>query len=127
MKFVPIQSRLVLQISEPVSRADSIIKESALEISSDYFFVKFPKLTKVFGPAFLEANSLDMDGYLRIDPVEINVDLFAAVLGGDDQKIRTVYYQPEHQWYSLDPVLGYFGSASEEKLKLELSQHLIRC
>jgi hypothetical protein len=29
--------------------------------------------------------------------------------------------------YSLDPALGYFSPTSEEKLKLELSQHLLHC
>jgi hypothetical protein len=120
--------RLTLQISEPqLVDANSIRKEPVLNTPSDYFALKYPRLTKNFGAAFLEANWIDNDGILHIDPVEVNTDLFAAILGGDDQQIRTVYYEPEHQWYSFDPVLGYFSPNSEEKLKLEISQELVHC
>jgi hypothetical protein len=119
---------LVLQISEPdFPSANSIRKEAVLNTPSDWFAIKYPRLTKQFGPAFLETNWLDKDGRLCIEPVEINIDLMAGILGGEDQNIKTVYYQPEHQWYSLDPVLTYFSPTTEEKLKLELSQHLVHC
>lgn len=115
--------RLLLQ----VSGTDPDRKEPELKTPSDYFAIKYPKLTQAFGPAFLESHWLDKDGFLNVDPVEINIDLFAGIVGGSDQHCGTIYYLPEHQWYQFDPVLQYFAATTVGKLKFSLSQEILHC
>lgn len=121
--LLPAEPRIVFQSSGP----EAYEQHEVLKTPSDYIEARYPTLTKMFGPAFLEAHWLDSNQFLNIEPVEINVDLFAAILGGDESRCKLVYYLPDEQWYAYDPVLGYFTTTTEENLKLRLSQELIHC
>ena len=117
------QPRLVLHHSAP----DTWSKEPTLKTPSDFFAFKYPRLVDAFGPAFLEAHSLDPDGFLKVDVVDINIDLFAGIVGGTDSKTQVVFYLPEEQWYGFNPSVLHFKVVPEERLRFGLSQELIQC
>jgi hypothetical protein len=121
--FAGPEPRFVLQHSGTGSSGT----ERKLKTPSDWFAAKYPTLTEDYGPAFLEHHSLDSDGLLHVNPVEINVDLFAAVIGGTDEQSRVVYYLPEHEFYAFDRAAQHFKTITEAKLKFGLSQELIHC
>jgi len=49
---------------------------------SEWFALKFPEQIERFGSPFLEVRQSTCDGISLITPVHINVDFFAAMLGG---------------------------------------------
>jgi hypothetical protein len=117
------EPRLTLQVSAP----DPYSGAPELKTPSDYFSVKYPVLTRRYGAAFLETHWLDSVGLLNVECDEINVDLFAGIIGGTDERSRVVYYQPDHEFLAFDRIASYFKVISEERLKAGLSQELIHC
>ena len=95
---------------------------------SEWFGKKFPSTQQRLGPAFLESISVDSVGTKRVTPVSINQDFFSGVVGGD-QKLqhRVVFLTTEQSFYFFDPCVQMFSPTTEEKLKLLLSQMLVRC
>lgn len=93
-----------------------------------WFAAKFPKQTELYGPAFMEVTLSDADKLDRIIPVYPNNDLFAAILGGDpDLGHQVLWYPPEATFYFFDSKVNAFCPTSEDKLKLLVSNYLIRC
>ena len=89
---------------------------------------KFPEQTAQYGPAFMEGTFTDADGLKRWLPAHMNEDVFAAILGGDQRLGHRVVYCPhEETFYFYDYRVDAFCPTTEEKLKLLLSNYLIRC
>jgi hypothetical protein len=64
----------------------------------------------------------------RVEPVALNEDFFAAVLGGDKALgHHVIFYLPEQQFYFLDGRTGNYTPTSEQRLIVLLSQYLIQC
>lgn len=103
------------------------VSESKIVTPSDYFRTKYPAETEIFGPAFLEIHTLQSDGTLHVEPVSINEDFFASVIGGQGRASTVIFFEPERLFYYSDPVLGHYTPSSEAKLKLCLSQELLKC
>jgi hypothetical protein len=93
---------------------------------SQWFADKFPAAFRNFGTPFLETveHSIDFE-FRRV--VEINIDFFAAALGGDERLgHRVVFFRPEGCFYFKD-VDNTFYPTDETKLATLLSALLLRC
>jgi len=96
--------------------------------ANEWFKEKFPDAAKTYGPAFMEATVVDPDGVKQFIPAFLNDDFFAGILGGDSRLgHKVVYFAPEDTFYFYDPRVDAFCVTSEEKLKLLLSNYLVRC
>ena len=60
----------------------------------------------------------------HVTPVHLNQDFFAAMLG-NERCGKVIWYTPELRWYRKTG--EYYTVATDEDLKLILSQQLIRC
>lgn len=95
---------------------------------SEWFAERFPEQIKQYGCPFLELRESTCDGFTRVMPISINVDFFAAMLGGDLRLGHSVvYFEPEMQFYYLEPVLQLYKPTSAEKLQNLYRAMLIRC
>ena len=93
-----------------------------------WFADRFPEQARQYGAAFIEGTYIDADGLKRFIPAYLNEDFFAAILGGDKNLgHQAVWYPPEETWYFFDYRVDAFCPTTEEKLKLLLSNYLIRC
>jgi len=105
--------------------------EAASESVNDpnqWFAEKFPEQTEQFGAAFLAGTFTDGDGLKRFIPAYLNEDFFASILGGNKELgHQVVYYPPEDTFYFYDCRVDAFCPTTEAKLKLLLSNYLIRC
>ena len=94
---------------------------------SIWFATRFPFALK-FGCPFLEASQSSVDGFLRVFPVSLNHDFFAACLGGDSGLGHSVvYFEPEMQFYYREPVQNLYLPTSPEKLQNYYRAMLLRC
>ena len=95
---------------------------------SEWFSAMFPAQAEQYGAPILESETVDGDGFVKVEPVSMNEDFFAAILGGrKDLGHKTVYFEPERQWYFSIPRLDLYCLTSDEKLSILLSQLLVRC
>lgn len=95
---------------------------------SEFFSARYPDISKKFGIPFLETKYSVAGHADRVRPVSMNLDFFAAVLGGDKCLGHdVVYYEAEGQFYYREPVHGWYAPTTGEKLKMVLSQELLRC
>jgi len=95
---------------------------------SEWFADKFPDQVKQYGCPFLEMRESTCDGFTRITPISINIDFFAAMVGGDSKLGHSVvYFEPEMQFYYFEPVLQLYKTTSQEKLQNLYRSMLIRC
>ena len=93
-----------------------------------WFADKFPEQAQQYGAAFMEGTWTDADGLKRFIPAYLNEDFFAAILGGDkDLGHQVVWYPPEATFYFFDYRVDAFCPTTAEKLKLLLSNYLVRC
>jgi len=92
-----------------------------------WFSKMFPDAAKRFGAGFMQGTHEDLDGFKRFIPVELNEDVWAAAL--DDRRVgmRVVYFAPEAAWWFFDYRVDAFRRTTSQKLKLLLSNLLIRC
>jgi len=76
----------------------------------------------------METNYVNPDGLMHFIPAYLNDDFFGCILGGDKSLgHQVIYYVQENQWYFYDYAVDAYCPTSEEKLKLLLSNYLIRC
>ncbi len=76
----------------------------------------------------MEAKFIDTDSMPHIVPAEINVDFFAAILGGDPRLAhQVVYFAPENSFYLYTYADDAFHPTTEAKLQALVSNYLIRC
>jgi hypothetical protein len=93
-----------------------------------WFADKFPEQVVQYGAAFMEGTWTDADGLTRLIPVHMNDDFFAVALGGDKSSgHQVVWFPQEETFYFFDYRVDAFCPTTEEKLKLLLSNYLIRC
>lgn len=93
-----------------------------------WFADKFPEQAQQYGAAFMEGTWIDADGLKRFIPVHLNEDFFAGALGGDKSiGHQVIWFPPEETWYFFDYRVEAFCPTTEEKLKLLLSNYLVRC
>jgi len=95
---------------------------------SEWFALKFPEQIERFGSPFLEVRQSTCDGISLITPVHINVDFFAAMLGGDLRLGHSViYFEPELQFYYREPMLQLYKITTPEKLQTYYRALILRC
>ena len=93
-----------------------------------WFAEKFPDQTNQFGCPFLEMRESSCDGFSRVNPISINIDFFAAMLGGDKRLGHSViYFEPELQFYYREPMQNIYKSTSPEKLQNYYRAMMLRC
>jgi hypothetical protein len=85
--------------------------------ASVYFAELFPDALKQYGAPFVEIRDVRSDGQSTVTPISINVDFFAAALGGDKRLAHSiVYYEPEMAWYYIEPHLQLYKTTTADKL-----------
>lgn len=95
---------------------------------SEWFARRFPVEVKRWGCPFLEAVGEDRTtGRKRITAVEMNDCFFAATLSDSKLGHSVIFYEPEQQWFFLDPIDQLYHPTSEAKLMTLLSALLVRC
>ena len=95
---------------------------------SEWFALKFPDSVARFGCPFLEVRQSSCDGFTRITPIALNHDFFAGLLGGDVKLSHSViYYEPEMQFYYLEPVQNIYKPTTPEKLQNYYRAMILRC
>ena len=95
---------------------------------SEWFARRFPVEVKRWGCPFLEAVVEDVEsGIKRTTAVSMNCSFLAAALSDSQLGHSVVFYEPEQQWYFLDPRDGCYHPTSEAKLTTLLSALLVRC
>jgi len=116
------------KLREPLPDIGLVQSESerALQDPNEWFAQRFPDEVKIFGAAFLVANVSDQFGRGKIVPIHLNTDFFAAILKGTRTGVHVVYYPPEKSFYHFDHALNAYCSVSDEKLKVLISNYLIR-
>jgi len=108
-------------------RASSRSSDSASD-PNEWFSDRFPEQAAQYGAPFMEGSYIDADGLRRIIPAYLNEDFFAAIIGGQKELgHQVVYYPSENQWYFFDYKVDAFCATTEAKLKLLLSNFLVRC
>lgn len=94
---------------------------------SEWFARRFPAETKRWGCPFLEAVVEDVQtGRKLVSAVSMNCSFLAAALSDSQLGHSVVFYEPEQQWYFLEPRDNQFHPTSEAKLMTLLSALLIR-
>ena len=88
---------------------------------------KFKSHTEQFGPAFFEARETTCDGFIRIIPVSINIDFFSSIFSDPLLGLSVVYFEPETQFYYLEPMQNIYQPTTPEKLQNLYRALLIRC
>ena len=95
---------------------------------SIWFAKKFPEAVKRFGCPFLELRKTSCDGFSYITPVSINIDFFAAMLGGDSALGHSVVYvEGEMEFYYFEPLQKIYKPTSPEKLQNYYRTMMLRC
>lgn len=123
-----IAGRLRLRKPEPIYRIPRMGMDIPPGSPSSYFYRKFPDIAQVYGPPVLEYLKPHVDLTEVVDPIALNEEFFAMLLGGDKALgHQVIFYIPEQQFYFYDCRFGYFVPTTEEKLLVVLSQHLIKC
>jgi hypothetical protein len=88
----------------------------------------FPAQAKVFGTPFMELVETGDYGCSIVSPRWINIDFFAALLGGDAKLGHSVVYvQSEMQFYFHDCADKIYKHTTEDKLGNLLRALFIRC
>jgi len=121
-----MQGRYILKGHTPVHPFLQEYQAPTIATPSEWLGSEYPHLLK-WGPPFLEVKYSTPGQADRVRPVSMNVDWFAAMLGG--QKLLghdVVYFEPEKQFYFLD-WHGCYVPTTEEKLRTVLSQQFLRC
>ena len=113
----PLSTHLELNLPGVGAFAPHAPRQRA-KTASVYFAELFPDAVKQHGCPFVEIRDQLPDGQYTITPLSINVDFFAAALGGDSRLGHSIiYYEPEMQWYYREPHLQLYKTTAAEKLQ----------
>jgi hypothetical protein len=83
-----------------------------------YFAEMFPEAAKQHGAPFVEIRESVNEYSSVVTPISINVDFFAAALGGDHRLGHSIaYYEPEMQFYYIEPHQQLYKTTTAEKLQ----------
>jgi len=91
-----------------------------------YFQQLFPSHTAQYGPAFLELHETFCDGFTKVTPISINVDIFASIFSDPSLNMSVVYFEPEMQFYYFEPLQNIYKPTTPEKLQNLYRALLIR-
>jgi hypothetical protein len=117
-----------LELNLPLIGQAALFQRENTETASIWFAKRFPDAVKKHGVPFVEVRETSRDGFSRITPISINVDFFAAVLGGDPElRHSVVYFEPEMQFYYREPMQGIYKPTTPEKLQNYFRAMLMRC
>ena len=106
----------------------SLFEKPVPRTPSEWFALKFADAVNRFGCPFLEMRQSSVDGFLKITPVSINPDFFAAMLGGDSGLGHSVvYYESEMQFYYFEPLQNLYRPTTPEKLQNYYRAMMLRC
>lgn len=95
---------------------------------SEWFARRFPAEVKRWGCPFLEAVVEDVQtGRKLVSAVSMNCSFLAAALSDSQLGHSVVFFEPEQQWYFLEPRDGCYHPTTEAKLMILLSSLLVRC
>jgi hypothetical protein len=103
--------------------SDHSNKPTAPKTPSLWFSYHFTKEAETYGPPILEMHIV-AENMPKVTPLHINQDFFAAMLG-NEKCGSVIWYSPELRWYRK--VGEFYTVATDEDLKLTLSQQFIRC
>jgi hypothetical protein len=103
--------------------SDLLNKPSAPNTPSLWFSYHFQKEAKTYGPPILEMHVME-ENMPKVTPLHTNQDFFAAMLG-NERCGSVIWYSPELRWYRKTG--ESYTVATDEDLKLTLSQQFIRC
>lgn len=120
-------THLILKKYEPIPWGFGCDKDKPATTPSEWFSKKFPKQAEIYGCPFIEAKQTHGMDY-KIQPLAMNDDFFAAILGGDEKLGHKVVYLPgEMMFYFYDPKDKLFKPTTEEKLGNLLRGYLMKC
>jgi hypothetical protein len=112
----PINTHLELNLPNVGAFAPHQLRPRA-KTASVYFAELFPAAAKQYGCPFVEIRDEQANGQSIVTPVSINVDFFAAALGGDARLGHSIiYYEPEMQFYYREPYQQLYKTTTPEKL-----------
>lgn len=95
---------------------------------SEWFARRFPVEVKRWGCPFLEAVVEDVEtGRKLVSAVSMNCSFLAAALSDSQLGHSVVFYEPEQQWFYLNPRDQLYHTTSEAKLMILLSALIVRC
>jgi len=94
---------------------------------SEWFARRFPAEVKRWGCPFLEAVVEDVETRKLVTAVSMNNSFFAAALSDSQLNHSVVFYEPDQEWFFLDPRDNFYHPTSEAKLMTLLSALLLRC
>src|ERR1017187_2971814 len=94
---------------------------------NEWFVQRYPWAFDMHGSPFLElVEPLDQFS-AQVMPVTLNLDFFAAVLGGrKDLGHHVIYFEPEMQWYFKDSD-HIFKPTTPEKLQTQYRALMMKC
>ena len=95
---------------------------------SEWFSCKFPQQARIYGCPFLELVEPLGDGINTINPLSLNIDFLASIIGGDKRLgHKVVYIESEMTFYYYDCLDHIYKATSEDKLGNLMRALLIRC
>lgn len=92
-----------------------------------WFAARYPAEVQRWGAPMLEAVVADQQGNHLVQPLTLNDNFFAAIISDARLGHSVVFYQPEQQWFYLDPVDQHHHAVEEAKLVVLLSALISRC
>lgn len=115
-------------VEVPFTFRDVAVPKQPPATPSEWFARRFPAETKRWGCPFLEAVVEDVEtGRKLVTAVSMNNSFFAAALSDSQLGHSVVFYEPEQQWFYLNPRDQLYHTTSEAKLMVLLSALMVRC
>ena len=94
---------------------------------NEWFGQRYPEQFEKHGSPFLELTTALDEFSVQIQPITINIDFFASILGGrSDFKHSVIYYEPEMAWYYQESD-GIYRATTAEKLANLYRALLMKC
>src|ERR1039458_7049773 len=113
----PIRTHLELNLPGIGDFSQHALRPRA-KTASVYFAELFPEAAKQYGCPFVEIRESVNEYSSVVTPISINVDFFAAALGGDRRLGHSVvYYESEMQFYYLEPYQQIYRTTTAEKMQ----------
>jgi hypothetical protein len=112
----------------PVADTPVHLPSNSVTDPNAWFAKRFPSEAASFGAAFMEMVESDENGVQKITPTYLNTDFFAGILRCDKRLgYQVVYFSADETFYFYDEIYDAFRPVSVNKLKLLISNYLIRC
>lgn len=93
---------------------------------NSWFTDRFPDHVAQYGLPFFETTASTQSGFTQIVPVHLNESFFASMLSGASG-IQIVHLSSEDTFYFYDYQAQAFCPTTRDKLKLLISDYLMRC